>query len=148
MSDALIAPEAPTSNLTFVVLATNPDRTFTALTSFESTARLLFTSPRKKPSDAEAYTDAALSRSDTVTRELSGIPVKSTDTSVPSTEIVLAPIVEPCGSTTVTLAGVIAGPSNWKTILCPLPMARGSTVIAPLMDFVVSTLMSYVPTAA
>lgn len=150
ISDTFTDPDVPTSNKKFVALALNPDRAFTALISFESTARLLFTSPCRKPTDTEAYADPAPSLSDIVTRELLGIPAKFTDTSDATVGgIMLAePILTACGSTAVTVTGAIAAELNWKTMVCPDPIARGSTVIAPPMGCVVSILRSCVPFAA
>ena len=54
ISDEFTAPDAPTSNINVARFAANPDRDFTALTSFASTTRVLFTSPSRKPIDADA----------------------------------------------------------------------------------------------
>ena len=54
ISDALTTPVVTKSNRKLAASATRPDRALTALTSFAPTARVLSTSPNKKPIDADA----------------------------------------------------------------------------------------------
>ena len=49
ISEALIAPDAFTSNLKLAVVVVCPERAFTPLMSLELTERVLLTSPTRKP---------------------------------------------------------------------------------------------------
>jgi hypothetical protein len=132
MSDAVIAPDAFTSNREFAAPAAWPDRAFTAETSPALIERESFTSPIRNPSEAEAFSPIPFTLvSVTVMRLLSVMTGSVTTISLPE-GVAVAPAnsVRP-SSTTLSVPADATGPSNWNTIVCPVPMARGSMVTMP-----------------
>ena len=73
-------------------------------------------------------------------RRLSGIPVNVTMTSFPEITGDTEPIAVDVASTEVTVPIDVTGILKLKTIVCPAPMARGSTSIRP--EIAVNGLMA------
>ena len=80
-------------------------------------------------------------------RRLSGIPVNVTMTSFPEITGDTEPIAVDVASTEVTVPIDVTGILKLKTIVCPAPMARGSTSMRPEMAVNGLMAMSNVPAA-
>src|SRR5258706_4813161 len=104
MSVDEMPPELLRSYLKLLPLTTWPDRPLTSRMSLEVTERVLFTSPTRNPSEADQFVPAPFTFvSETVTRLLSGIPVRTTVTSLPEKVAEALPMGAALESTTAAV---------------------------------------------
>ena len=102
-------------------------------------ARVLLTSPTRKPSDAMAFTPAELIFATvTVTRWLSATPVRVTNTSLLACVTIGEPTETAAAFTAVTAPVELTVAFIRNTIVCADAMTRGSTVTAPSMAGILS----------